>query len=379
MKKIKLLPIAFLTTFFFSCTKQHDITQKSELEIVAYKTLKSQMTSTDFSTLNWNTVKEERINGEPVLLKIQSRINLSQTLLFAKSEGKLFYNWVELNVIERQKNIVTGNLVLKALDNTIINQFTIINNKIVSNNLTTKQESTVTARNTDNDPYIELPEITVISYLYSQPSNWWSLYWLFNMNNYWYNQYTLDQSIVPSDGGGGTILPIEDLYPETAEIQKFENDYRSQMYAEELQIFDSMSRGYQLKYLWNAKNASERAQSLYPGTVHNGKGDAYRHAYFSALNSKSLGLDLAKRLGDAHENNPNQPNLERAMDLKNNHIGRDLFVWLHQLGFDVDYFREILAIKLAQMMDNGELWHLSPLGPKGEVIPGVTELVRVNQ
>lgn len=59
-----------------------------------------------------------------------------------------------------------------------------------------------------------------------------------------------------------------------------------------------------------------------PG-LHNGDGDAFRHAFFSELNVATLGFDLAKQLGDAHEEQPEDP-LEKQMDLFNNYQGRQI-------------------------------------------------------
>ncbi|WP_456378083.1 DUF6973 domain-containing protein, partial [Lutibacter sp.] len=51
-------------------------------------------------------------------------------------------------------------------------------------------------------------------------------------------------------------------------------------------------------------------------------GDAYRHAYFAALNIHNMGYTNAKTLGDAHECNPNTSYGEdKAMDLHNNAWG----------------------------------------------------------
>ena len=51
-------------------------------------------------------------------------------------------------------------------------------------------------------------------------------------------------------------------------------------------------------------------------------GDAYRHAYFAALNTRSMGHMNAKTLGDAHECNPETSSGEdKAMDLHNNGWG----------------------------------------------------------
>ena len=51
-------------------------------------------------------------------------------------------------------------------------------------------------------------------------------------------------------------------------------------------------------------------------------GDAYRHAYFAALNTRNMGYTNAKALGDAHECNPETSSGEdKAMDLHNNAWG----------------------------------------------------------
>lgn len=50
--------------------------------------------------------------------------------------------------------------------------------------------------------------------------------------------------------------------------------------------------------------------------------DAFRHAMFSGLNTRSFGDYLAMQLGFAHENFPDNPPLENIMDLYNNRIGR---------------------------------------------------------
>jgi hypothetical protein len=200
------------------------------------------------------------------------------------------------------------------------------------------------------------------------------------MDSNWYNQFAQIDFLGFGDiNGSGQVIPISDLYPETAEILEFELDYKNQMSDEEISIFESMTREQQLKYLWNAYNAKTLAKKLFPNSLFNGKGDAFRHAYFSALNSESLGVELAKRLGDAHENIPAPNLLEREMDLRNNQIGRDLFRYLQQQGLAGHFYRESVLIRLNIMMGNGDLWHLRPLAFDGSVIPGVTELVNVNQ
>lgn len=58
------------------------------------------------------------------------------------------------------------------------------------------------------------------------------------------------------------------------------------------------------------------------GQMYNGKGDAFKHAYWSALMTYFQGEAWATALGNAHEARPKNPRIEKAMDLHNNAIGR---------------------------------------------------------
>ena len=75
------------------------------------------------------------------------------------------------------------------------------------------------------------------------------------------------------------------------------------------------------KFNNNANKAKKVGRDL--GDTVNGYGDAVRHCYWCALNQKDAGLNssLAKEFGDAHENKPNTPPHEKAMDLHNNSVG----------------------------------------------------------
>lgn len=69
-----------------------------------------------------------------------------------------------------------------------------------------------------------------------------------------------------------------------------------------------------------AKVAERRAKRY--GKMHNGKGDAFKHAYWSALMAFYLTDTWAKAMGNAHEARPNNPKMEKRMDLRNNAVGR---------------------------------------------------------
>lgn len=69
-----------------------------------------------------------------------------------------------------------------------------------------------------------------------------------------------------------------------------------------------------------AKVAERKAKRY--GKMHNGKGDAFKHAYWSALMAFYLTDTWAKALGNAHEARPKNPKIEKRMDLRNNAVGR---------------------------------------------------------
>ncbi|MDH5251629.1 MAG: hypothetical protein OEW40_21725, partial [Cyclobacteriaceae bacterium] len=111
-----------------------------------------------------------------------------------------------------------------------------------------------------------------------------------------------------------------------------QTNYRNRMSQQEIKIFDSMTENQRMNYLGNGNYAETLAGQLFEGTLHNGKGDAFRHALFSALNSRDLGLELTKKLSDAHELHPLETKLGRDMDLHNNMIGREIFSLLDSRG-----------------------------------------------
>jgi hypothetical protein len=74
----------------------------------------------------------------------------------------------------------------------------------------------------------------------------------------------------------------------------------------------------------DVNKALAEAQRRYPGTVHNGEGDAFRHCYWSALLTRDVGAANAKAFTDAHEDKAGNPAGEKAMDLHNNGVGIDV-------------------------------------------------------
>lgn len=66
------------------------------------------------------------------------------------------------------------------------------------------------------------------------------------------------------------------------------------------------------------KAMAEAARRFPRHTLHNGEGDAFRHAYWSALMTREIGFLNTKAITDSHEESDTNPPDEKAMDLHNN-------------------------------------------------------------
>ncbi len=78
-----------------------------------------------------------------------------------------------------------------------------------------------------------------------------------------------------------------------------------------------------LRCMANGKIAIFYAEFIYESSVlHNGNGDAFRHALWNYGMGISVGYSFAKQWSDAHENGTlGNPPLEKRMDLFNNSVG----------------------------------------------------------
>lgn len=180
------------------------------------------------------------------------------------------------------------------------------------------------------------------------------------------NQIASESSIIKSNcvGAGGGTSGIEGSEYDT-ELAIFETYYRQRMSNAEKNIFDNeLTLTQRISYLRNAKISEILSTALYFGEVVNGKGDAFRHSFFVAMNAKSLGPDLAQRLAEAHEMQPgNQLSIE--MDRRNNLIGLDIYQYLNITHNDYVSYFSMLNLVIAKKIDNGELWIVSDLDIDG--------------
>jgi hypothetical protein len=71
--------------------------------------------------------------------------------------------------------------------------------------------------------------------------------------------------------------------------------------------------------------------------------------------------------------------METIMDLKNNAIGRSLFLSFSNNTFYSGKFEQLLKLSLIKIINSVQLWHLTPLDAISQIIPNVTELVPTNK
>jgi hypothetical protein len=87
-------------------------------------------------------------------------------------------------------------------------------------------------------------------------------------------------------------------------------------------------------------------------SCHNGPGDAFRHAFWSAMVARTYGQSLALEYTSAHENYEGNPPEERAMDLHNNAAGAAIGGRLRGTPFTGD---TVLAVAVLAALRGGTL------------------------
>ncbi|CAD5287905.1 putative RHS repeat-associated core domain-containing protein [Alteromonas sp. 38] len=110
--------------------------------------------------------------------------------------------------------------------------------------------------------------------------------------------------------------------------------------------------------------AYNKAAELYPNSLHNGEGDAFRHAYWNALITRYTSAEHAEAFTSLHEQVGGGPAIENTMDMHNNAIGRALATettWLPS-GFTHRYgdgaMRLSLQTAVTNSLNSGQLWYI---------------------
>ena len=162
-------------------------------------------------------------------------------------------------------------------------------------------------------------------------------------------------------GGGGGSSTYSD-YTNGALTETEAQTYKDQMSASEVTLYNGLSAYQQTMYLLSAHQAFQKSQELYnePCELHNGQGDAFRHAYWNALSTFRIGEELTLQLTTAHEDKPPSyayNDFETDMDLHNNSVGIDIISKLSA--------GQIVYEAVVTELENGRLVYLNNLlGPE---------------
>ena len=108
-----------------------------------------------------------------------------------------------------------------------------------------------------------------------------------------------------------------------------------------------MMEAYRLS--WNAEKICGK---LFPSSQTNDESDACRHYVWAALFYKEFGLEFSSKVLNAHEQDPKQPESEKAMDLANNRLG---LLTAEQLVRDGKFNEENILSTFKENLKNGRL------------------------
>lgn len=108
------------------------------------------------------------------------------------------------------------------------------------------------------------------------------------------------------------------------------DNFVTQMSISEKAIFVNLPSNKKLWYMCSAKKALDKSAELFPvNSLHNGKGDAFRHALWNGLCALTIAGNVGEQLTTAHENRPSLYPFnykETEMDLYNNNIGSQIAI-----------------------------------------------------
>lgn len=124
-----------------------------------------------------------------------------------------------------------------------------------------------------------------------------------------------------------------------------------------------------LRIRTNAGTAQAMTVSKMGMNGRNDKSDAFRHAFFQAINTRDVGSAKTLLFSNAHESEtPTELLLEKEMDLFNNAVGIEVgYGTIPIINGDAG-----LATKVMEKLTTGKLIYLAPLDSYSRIIPNVT-------
>jgi hypothetical protein len=145
-----------------------------------------------------------------------------------------------------------------------------------------------------------------------------------------------------------------DLFNLTLFTQNPYNVWKSLSQAEKDLIKQNWSEAYHI--FKNRKVAEDATRQKFNKNGVNDKSDAFRHAYYNIINTKVVGIGIAKLFSDAHESEtPVKFIKEKEMDLFNNNVGQQSLLGNSNLSLTQ------LADLIYQKILNGNLRYLKPI------------------
>lgn len=183
--KSLIIPISF-TLFLAACKKDLESQQKPTDVFASsvFNDLKTKMSSNDFSNLDFKNSSEYEENKKIVLIRIPNKYINNNVLYYYKDTGTILVNWVQEDVRENGDHLLSGHVIKRDLQNKIIDEFDIIDNKI-----SRKKEilSTIIPKNRSlliEEPVDSKTLEPVVVYSNSTRSYWWDIGVLMNGGSY---------------------------------------------------------------------------------------------------------------------------------------------------------------------------------------------------
>jgi hypothetical protein len=130
-----------------------------------------------------------------------------------------------------------------------------------------------------------------------------------------------------------------------------------------LLLSSPMGPAHVIEHTQLTETARDTAKEVFPASVDDGKGDAFRHAYWNALMTQQYGEDWTKEFATAHEKSGGNTPQREAMDLYNNELGRK--VALAHPDASPDELKELIRNEI----DNGNAIVIENKNPDGTTRP----------
>ena len=348
----------------------------------------------DEKSLYFSEVKKTNLNIPTFSASVKP--NIHSKVFMVKKQDSVYtclYNYIPFE--NKNADFLSGAIIISTIDGAFINGYKVIDGVFVSQykQETNRETAPKTFRKDaePNDDWWDLGSLEEISLTLSGVGGGSIVFTNSHdpvSNQGWMN-LNLSGSLFggagggnPNGGNGGSsnsgempLFPCDNPTPRGCEEEE-EEEFLNQNVWNSQNPYDDWNRltdcekdfftsnpSTVSKAIENRKKAKTAAYSRFNHckntngntTLHNNIGDAYRHAYFSALNTKSMGYTNASSIGNAHEcDTPTSELSEKVMDLKNNSWGYN-YSLTHGSLTETQFFQDFTTAN-----NNGKIKTLNP-------------------